>query len=357
MIPKEKIETIVSRYNSIEKELSSGSIDPKTYANKSKEYSDLGNIIQTAREYLRFDKERDDLKNILNNPKDNKDMLDLAEEELSILEKKKIDNENKLKFFLLPKDLDDQKNAIVEIRAGTGGLEATLFCSDLFKMYEKVSSKKKWKLEIINISKSEAGGFKEVTFSVSGRNIYSYLKYESGVHRVQRVPDTETQGRVHTSAATVAVLPEVEDVDIEIKEADLRIDVFRAGGPGGQSVNTTDSAVRITHLPSGVVVSQQDEKSQHKNKAKALKILRARVYQAEKRKKDMERSENRKSQIGTGDRSERIRTYNFPQGRVTDHRINLTLHKLDEFLDGEIHEEMNEELRLKEQDLKLQNLS
>ena len=224
-------------------------------------------------------------------------------------------------------------------------------------MYEKVSSKKKWNMEIINISKSEAGGFKEVTFSVSGNNIYSYLKFESGVHRVQRVPDTETQGRVHTSAATVAVLPEVEEVDIEIKETDLRIDVFRAGGPGGQSVNTTDSAVRITHLPSGVVVSQQDEKSQHKNKAKALKILRARVYEAEKRKKDMERSENRKSQIGTGDRSERIRTYNFPQGRVTDHRINLTLHKLEEFLDGEIHEEMNESLRLKEQDLKLQNLS
>tara|TARA_B100000965_G_scaffold166472_1_gene138785 strand:- start:800 stop:1438 length:639 start_codon:yes stop_codon:yes gene_type:complete len=212
-------------------------------------------------------------------------------------------------------------------------------------------------MEIINISKSEAGGYKEVIFSVNGKNIYSYLKYESGVHRVQRVPSTETQGRVHTSAATVAVLPEVEEVDIKIKESDLRIDVFRSGGPGGQSVNTTDSAVRITHLPSGVVVSQQDEKSQHKNKAKALKILRARVYEAEKLKRDKERSSNRKSQIGTGDRSERIRTYNFPQGRVTDHRINVTLHKLDEFLSGEIHEEMNENLRLREQDLKLKNLS
>tara|TARA_B100000780_G_C21113171_1_gene450062 strand:- start:677 stop:1750 length:1074 start_codon:yes stop_codon:yes gene_type:complete len=357
MIPKDKIEAIVSKHDNIEKELSTGSIDPKTYASKSKEYSDLGNVVQIAREYLKFEKEQNDLKNILNDPKSNKEMTDLAKEELSILEKKKITYENKLKIFLLPKDSDDQKNAIVEIRAGTGGLEATLFCADLFKMYEKVSSKKKWNMEIINISKSEAGGFKEVTFSVSGNNIYSYLKFESGVHRVQRVPDTETQGRVHTSAATVAVLPEVEEVDIEIKETDLRIDVFRAGGPGGQSVNTTDSAVRITHLPSGVVVSQQDEKSQHKNKAKALKILRARVYEAEKRKKDMERSENRKSQIGTGDRSERIRTYNFPQGRVTDHRINLTLHKLEEFLDGEIHEEMNESLRLKEQDLKLQNLS
>ena len=217
--------------------------------------------------------------------------------------------------------------------------------------------KKKWKLDIISISKSEAGGFKEVIFSVNGDNIYSYLKYESGVHRVQRIPETETQGRVHTSAATVAVLPEAEDVDINIKESELRIDVFRAGGPGGQSVNTTDSAVRITHIPSGVVVSQQDEKSQHKNKAKALKILRSRVYEAEKRKKDQERSKNRRSQIGSGDRSERIRTYNFPQGRVTDHRINLTLHKLDEFLSGEIHEEMNQELRLKEQNLKLENLN
>ena len=216
---------------------------------------------------------------------------------------------------------------------------------------------KKWQLEIINISKSEAGGFKEVIFSVNGNDIYSYLKFESGVHRVQRIPETETQGRVHTSAATVAVLPEAEEVDIQIKESDLRIDVFRAGGPGGQSVNTTDSAVRITHIPSGVVVSQQDEKSQHKNKAKALKILRSRVYEAEKRKKDKERSSNRRSQIGTGDRSERIRTYNFPQGRVTDHRINLTLHKLEEFLSGEIHEEMNQELRLKEQTLKLENLN
>ena len=280
----------------------------------------------------------------------------LAEKELEDLKKKKIEYTNNLKIFLLPKDKDDSKNAIVEIRAGTGGLEASLFCSDLFKMYEKVCSKKKWKLEIISISKSEAGGYKEVIFLVNGSDIYSYLKYESGVHRVQRVPTTETQGRIHTSASTVAVLPEAEEVDIQIKESDLRIDVCRAGGPGGQSVNTTDSAVRITHLPTGVVVSQQDEKSQHKNKAKALKILRSRVYEAEKRKKDQERADNRKSQIGSGDRSERIRTYNFPQGRVTDHRINLTLHKLEEFLNGEIHEEMNEALRLKEQDLKLQNL-
>ena len=281
----------------------------------------------------------------------------MAEKDLKEMNQKKEEHENKLKIFLLPKDADDEKNAIVEIRAGTGGLEASLFCADLFRMYEKVCSKKKWQLEIINISKSDAGGFKEVIFSVNGDDIYSYLKYESGVHRVQRIPETETQGRVHTSAATVAVLPEAEEVDVLIKDADLRIDVFRAGGPGGQSVNTTDSAVRITHLPSGIVVSQQDEKSQHKNKAKALKILRSRVYEVEKRRKDQERSDSRRSQIGSGDRSERIRTYNFPQGRVTDHRINLTLHKLEEFLSGEIHEEMNQQLRLKEQNIKLENLN
>ena len=357
MIPKAKVKEIVSKHSTLEKELSSGNIDSKNYAKKSKEYSDLGNIINTAKDYLKFDNDKNDLEQILNDKKSDKEMISLAEKELANLLEKKELNEKKLKIFLLPKDSDDQKNASVEIRAGTGGLEATLFCADLFRMYEKVCSKKKWKIEIINISKSEAGGFKEVIFQVNGSNIYSYLKYESGVHRVQRVPTTETQGRVHTSAATVAVLPEVEEVDIKINDADLRIDVFRSGGPGGQSVNTTDSAVRITHIPSGTVVSQQDEKSQHKNKAKALKILRARVYESEKIKKEKERSSNRKSQIGSGDRSERIRTYNFPQGRVTDHRINLTLHKLDEFLNGEIHEEMNEGLRLKEQDLKLKNLT
>ena len=356
MVPVDKVKDIINKHDSLEKELSSENIDPKLFAKTSKEYSSLGRIISTAREYLNFENEKKDLINIIQDKSTDQEMIDLAQKDLNELNKKKEKNENDLKLFLLPKDEDDNKNAIVEIRAGTGGLEASLFCADLFKMYEKVCSKKKWKLEIINISKSEAGGFKEVIFSVNGDDIYSYLKYESGVHRVQRIPQTETQGRVHTSAATVAVLPEAEDLDIEIKETDLRIDVFRAGGPGGQSVNTTDSAVRITHIPSGVVVSQQDEKSQHKNKAKALKILRSRVYEAEKRKKDQERSSNRRNQIGTGDRSERIRTYNFPQGRVTDHRINLTLHKLDEFLSGEIHEEMNQELRLKEQNLKLESL-
>ena len=356
MIPIEKVQTLVDKHDNLEKELSTGTIDSKTFAQKSKEYSDLGGIILYAREYLKFDDDRKDLEQMLQEKSSDSEMKNLAEKEIEVLKKKIVDYTNKLKIFLLPKDEDDSKNAIVEIRAGTGGLEASLFCADLFKMYEKVCSKKNWKLEIINISKSAAGGFKEVIFLVNGSDIYSYLKFESGVHRVQRVPETETQGRVHTSAATVAVLPEAEEVDIQIKESDLRIDVFRAGGPGGQSVNTTDSAVRITHLPTNVVVSIQDEKSQHKNKAKALKILRSRVYEAEKRKKDQERSDNRKSQIGSGDRSERIRTYNFPQGRVTDHRINLTLHKLEEFLSGEIHEEMNEGLRLKEQDLKLQNL-
>ena len=357
MIPTDKVKNIIDKHHSLEKELSTGEFDPKLFAKKSKEYSDLKNIIGIAKEYLNFEKNTKDLNNIINDKKNDSEMIDLAQKELQNSETKKIIYEKKLKLFLLPKDKDDEKNAIVEIRAGTGGLEATLFAADLFRMYEKVCSKKKWTIEIISISKSEAGGYKEVIFSVKGNSIYSYLKYESGVHRVQRVPNTETQGRVHTSAATVAILPEAEEVDVKINDGDLRIDVFRSSGPGGQSVNTTDSAVRVTHKPSGIVVTQQDEKSQHKNKAKAIKILRARLYEAEKLKKEKARSTDRKSQIGSGDRSERIRTYNFPQGRVTDHRINLTIHKLEEFLKGEIHEEMNENLRLKDQDLKLKTLS
>ena len=357
MIPVDKVKKIIERHILLEKELSTGKVDPKLLAKKSKEYSDLKNIVPCAKEYIEFEKNKKDLNNIIQDKKNDAEMILLAEKELKDAEEEKEKNEKKLKIFLLPKDKDDEKDTIVEIRAGTGGLEATLFVADLFRMYEKVCSKKGWKIEIISISKSEAGGFKEVILSVTGDNIYSYLKYESGVHRVQRVPETEAQGRVHTSAATVAVLPEAEDVDIKINDGDLRIDVFRSSGPGGQSVNTTDSAVRITHAPSGIVVTQQDEKSQHKNKAKALKILRARLYESEKLKKDKERSSERKSQIGTGDRSERIRTYNFPQGRVTDHRINFTLHKLTDFLNGEIHQEMNENLRLKDQDLKLKALN
>ncbi len=356
MIPKDKVKAIISKHDLIEKELSSGSLESKEYASKSKEYSNLRNIIVTAKEYLSLEDEKKDLKNIIDDQESDKEMKSLAEKELQSLDKKKEKYEYLLKIFLLPKDEDDKKNAIVEIRAGTGGLEASLFASDLFKMYEKVSHKKKWSLELISISRSDAGGLKEVIASIKGNNIYSTLKYESGVHRVQRVPDTETQGRVHTSAATVAVLPEAEEVDLKINDSDLRIDVFRAGGPGGQSVNTTDSAVRITHIPSGLSVSQQDEKSQHKNKSKGMKILRARLYELERSRIDQERSKDRKTKIGTGDRSERIRTYNFPQGRVTDHRINLTLHRLEEFLEGEAFDEMIESLTLQAQEESLSNL-
>ena len=356
MIPKKTIEDLIKKHIALEKDLSSVEIDKKLFAEKSKEYSDLNEIIGIAKNYISFDKNISELKKILDDINTDDELKKMAELELSELKTEHEKNEKKLKLFLLPKDEADKKNAIIEIRAGTGGLEASLFASDLFKMYEKVSNKKKWSLELISISKSDAGGLKEVIASIKGSNIYSTLKYESGVHRVQRVPDTETQGRVHTSAATVAVMPEAEEVDLKINEADLRIDVFRAGGPGGQSVNTTDSAVRITHIPSGLTVSQQDEKSQHKNKAKGMKILRARLYELERSRIDEERSKDRKTKIGTGDRSERIRTYNFPQGRVTDHRINLTLHKLEEFLEGEAFDEMTESLTLQAQEESLNNL-
>ena len=356
MIPLDKIQSIINTYEALEKDLASGNIDKKDFVKKSKEYSKIGEVINEARGYIKFQKEKNELSKIKDDKDGDKEMAKLASKELDELLKKKEIYEKILKIYLLPKDEADGKNAILEIRAGTGGLEATLFVADLYKMYEKVCGLKKWVLEIINISKSEAGGFKEVILLIKGTDIYSFLKYESGVHRVQRVPETETQGRVHTSAATVAVLPEAEEVDIKINEKDLRIDVFRSGGPGGQSVNTTDSAVRITHLPTGTVVSQQDEKSQHKNRAKAMKILRSRVYDAERAKKDKERSKERKNQIGSGDRSERIRTYNFPQGRITDHRINLTLHKLEEFLNGDAFEELSQNLRLQDQEIKLANL-
>ena len=357
MIPKTKVKDLISKHSLLEKELSSGEIDKKKFAEKSKDYADLNEIIGEIKEYYTFDQEKKDLEKIIEDTSSDKDIKELANKELKELIKSNEKNEKKIKLFLLPKDDADKKNAIIEIRAGTGGLEASLFASDLFKMYEKVSHKKKWSLELISISKSEAGGLKEVIASIKGKNIYSTLKYESGVHRVQRVPDTETQGRVHTSAATVAVLPEAEDVDVKIEEKDLRIDVFRSSGPGGQSVNTTDSAVRITHIPTGIVVSQQDEKSQIRNKEKGLKILRSRIYELERQKREDERSKDRKSKIGTGDRSERIRTYNFPQGRVTDHRINLTLHKLDDFLEGEIFDEMIESLNLQAQEEKLGSLN
>jgi len=356
MIPLTKVKKIIDNYETLEKELASGELDKKDFVKKSKEYSSIGEVINEAKGYAEFEKEKKEIEKILNEKDSDEELIKLAGAELIQLTKKKEEYEKKLKIYLLPKDEADSKNAILEIRAGTGGLEATLFVADLYKMYEKVCLKKKWFFEIINISKSEAGGFKEVILLIKGNNIFSFLKFESGVHRVQRVPETETQGRVHTSAATVAVLPEAEEVDIKINEKDLRIDVFRSGGPGGQSVNTTDSAVRITHLPTGIVVSQQDEKSQHKNRAKAMKILRSRVYEAEREKKDKQRSRDRKNQIGSGDRSERIRTYNFPQGRVTDHRINLTLHKLEEFLSGDAFEEISQNLRMQDQEIKLANL-
>ncbi len=356
MIPPKRIEDLISRHSILEKDLSSVEIDKKLFAEKSKEYSDLNQIIENARKYASFENDKKELEKILNDKNNDEELMNMAKLELLELKSEFKKNEKKLKLFLLPKDEADKKNAIIEIRAGTGGQEASLFAADLFKMYEKISLKKKWILELISISKSEAGGLKEVIALIKGNNIYSTLKYESGVHRVQRVPDTETQGRVHTSAATVAVLPEAEEVDIKIKDSDLQIDVFRSGGPGGQSVNTTDSAVRITHIPTGLSVSQQDEKSQHKNKAKGLKILRARLYEIERSRIDKERSIDRKSKIGTGDRSERIRTYNFPQGRVTDHRINLTIHRLDEFLEGEAFDEMIESLTLQAQEESLNSL-
>ena len=356
MIPIEKVQQIVDTYKTLEKELASGDIDKKDFVKKSKEYSNIGEVINEAKKYLNFEKEKSELNKIIEDKKSDKEMIQLAKSELNELLRKKKSHEKILKIYLLPKDEADSKNAIVEIRAGTGGLEATLWVADLYKMYEKVCLNMKWAFEIINVSKSDAGGFKEVILLIKGKNIYSFLKYESGVHRVQRVPETETQGRVHTSAATVAVLPEAEEVDVKISEKDLRIDVFRSSGKGGQSVNVTDSAVRITHLPTGTVVSQQDEKSQHKNRAKAMKILRSRVYEAEREKKDKERSRERKNQIGSGDRSERIRTYNFPQGRVTDHRINLTLHKLEEFLRGDAFEELYQNLRMRDQEIKLASL-
>ena len=350
MIPLEKVNDIIDKHSKLEADLSSANIDKKKFAEMSKEYSELSSIIDEAKFYKSFDKERKELEKIINDESSDSDMKKLANSELSELISKKDNIQRKLITYLLPKDEADKKNAIIEIRAGTGGLEASLFASDLFKMYEKICNKKKWSIEIISISKSDAGGLKEAIALIKGSNIYSTLKYESGVHRVQRVPDTETQGRVHTSAATVAVLPEAEEIDIKIEEKDLRIDVFRSSGPGGQSVNTTDSAVRITHIPTGIVVSQQDEKSQIRNKEKGLKILRSRIYEFERKKKDDQRSKDRKNKIGTGDRSERIRTYNFPQGRVTDHRINFTLHKLNQFLEGEIFDEMIENLNLQAQE-------
>ncbi|RZO90325.1 MAG: peptide chain release factor 1 [alpha proteobacterium HIMB114] len=355
MLPINKVKEIISRYETLEKTLSQTDIDKNTYVKNSKEYSSIGDIIIDVKNYIKMVEDKESSEKILEDKSVDKELKEMAELELNEIKEKIGELETKIKIFMLPKDEADEKNAIIEIRAGTGGLEASLFAGDLFEMYQKVASNNGWKTEIISISDSDAGGYKEVVFSVTGKNVFSKLKFESGVHRVQRVPKTETQGRVHTSAATVAVLPEAEDVDVKIDENDLRIDVFRSSGPGGQSVNTTDSAVRITHIPSGIVVSQQDEKSQHKNKAKALKILRSKLYELERSKLEKERSSARKSQIGSGDRSERIRTYNFPQGRVTDHRINLTLHKLTDFLSGDVFSEISDALQIQFQEQQLES--
>jgi peptide chain release factor 1 len=356
MIPKDKVENIVSRFNELETILAKPDLKKDEFVSNSKEYSNLNEIISYAKDYLKVLDDLKSTKNILEDKSTDKEFYEMADKELKDLKQQEEECVKKLKVFLLPKDEADEKNAIIEIRAGTGGMEAALFAADLFNMYQRVAVLNGWKVEIINLSNSEGGGYKEIIASIVGRNVFSKLKFESGVHRVQRVPDTETQGRIHTSAATVAVLPEAEEVDVKINDADLRIDVFRSSGPGGQSVNTTDSAVRVTHIPSGIVVSQQDEKSQHKNKAKALKILRSKLYDLQRSQQESERAKARKSQIGTGDRSERIRTYNFPQGRVTDHRINMTLYKLTDFLAGDAFKELSDAIQIQFQEEQLENL-
>ena len=345
---------VLDRRQQIEDQLSdSASLSLDMLASLSRELSELRPVAEQVEVVQKLKQDLAEAQEILSAGDDDAEMLEMAQLEIDQLAPQLEDAEQQLKILLLPRDTDDSRNAILEVRAGTGGEEAALFASDLFGMYQRFASRFGWRFEIMEISETGIGGYKEATATISGQDVFAKMKFESGVHRVQRVPETETGGRIHTSAATVAVLPEAEDVDIEVNEADLRIDVFRASGPGGQSVNTTDSAVRITHMPTGIVVSQQDEKSQHKNRAKAMKILRARLYDAERARQQAERAASRKGQVGSGDRSERIRTYNFPQGRVTDHRINLTLYKLDKVLAGEALDEVVDALLAEDQAARL----
>ena len=353
----EKFDKILARYAELGARMSEPSLSSDERVDLGKEYSDLTPVIEGIEELRAVRGEMGDLAELMVEPDSDADMRALAEEEFAALKGRQVDVERRVQLLLLPRDEADHKNVILELRAGTGGDEAALFAADLFRMYHRFADHHGWRFEIMEMSETGIGGLKEAVAEIKGRGAYARLKYESGVHRVQRVPKTEASGRVHTSAATVAVLPEAEDVDIHIDDKDLRIDVFRASGPGGQSVNTTDSAVRITHVPTGVVVSQQDEKSQHKNKAKAMRILRSRLYDRERAARDAERAAERRSQVGSGDRSERIRTYNFPQGRITDHRINFSLHDMDRMLGGELLDQFIDALTTEDQAARLAALS